>query len=299
MLKLKTTFFGSAMLLCFSFVAKAQTPISGFYPQKNSFTIAMSYSNKSYDKFYRGATLTDTNPANLGEISSSIVSVYGEYGINNWLSAIASFPYISVKSGEGNVDPVHQKSKVSGIQDLSLFLKARLFEKNFDDGGKFSFGGSTGISFPLSNYEGNGILSVGNKATAIDGLVVAQYTTKFNLFAELQSGYSIRSNSDFTIPNALLYSVKLGYYNEWIYAHAKLGIQDATSGYDIGSAEFGANGGPLALSQTEVDYTNFSFDVYVPVFKHNFGVSAGYGFNLDGRNFGNERGFSLGLVYKN
>lgn len=299
MFSLKKPFLGIAMLFCCPFFVNAQTPVTGFYPEKNSFTVALSYSNKSYDQFYRGETLTASNPANLGAINSTILGIYGEYGINNWLSAVASVPYISVESEAGTLDPVHQKSKQSGIQDLSLFLKARLFEHHFEGGSKFSLGAASGISFPLSNYEGNGIISIGNKATAFDGIAIAQFTTQINLFAEVQTGVSLRSNSDFSVPNALLHSVKLGYYNSWIYAHAKLGIQNSTSGYDIGSAEFGANGGPTALSQTEVDYTNLSFDVYVPVYQQQFGISAGYGLNLDGRNFGNERGFSIGLVYKN
>ncbi|CAL2080511.1 transporter [Tenacibaculum sp. 190524A02b] len=299
MLKSKSTIYGVAMSLCFPLFTKAQTLVNGFYPQKNKLTIATSYAYKTSDRFYRGTTLTEGNPANLGEISSSIFSVYADYGINDWLSAVVSLPYISLKSEEGTVDPVHKKSEVSGLQDVSLFMKARVLNKNFDEGSKLSIGTAAGISFPMSNYEGNGILSIGNKATTFDGVVVMQYTMPFNLFFEGQTGYSIRSNSDFKIPNALLYSLKLGYYNEWIYAHAKLGGQDSTSGYDIGSAEFGANGGPVALSQTQVDYTTLHFDVYVPVYKQSFGVSAGYGFAIDGRNFSKEKAFSIGLVYKN
>lgn len=287
------------MSLCFPLFTKAQTLVNGFYPQKNKFTVATSYAYKTSDRFYRGTTLTEGNPAKLGEISSSIFSVYADYGINNWLSAVVSLPYISLKSEEGTVDPVHKKSEVSGLQDLSLFMKARVLNKNFDEGSKLSIGTAAGISFPMSDYEGNGILSIGNKATTFDGIAVIQYTTPFNLFFEGQTGYSIRSNTDFKIPNALLYSLKIGYYNEWIYAHAKLGAQDSTSGYDIGSAEFDANGKAKALSQTEVDYTNLHFDVYVPVYKQNFGVSAGYGFAIDGRNFSKEKAFSIGLVYKN
>lgn len=299
MLTLKKTYLGIAMILFLPTYLLAQSPITGFYPEKNKFTVAVSYLSKSYDKFYVGEELSEGNPANLGDISSSIVGVYAEYGINDWLSAVATVPYVSIKSDAGNTDPVHGESKQSGIQDLSLFLKARLFDEHFKDGSKFSLGGAAGLSFPLGDYEGNGILSIGNKATAIDGLVVVQYTTNFNLFAEAQTGYSIRSNSDFEVPNALLYSFKLGYYNQWFYTHAKLGFQDSTSGYDIGTPEFGTNGGLNALSQTEVDYTNLSFDVYVPVYKQNVGLTAGYGLNLSGRNFGQERGFSFGIVYKN
>ncbi len=299
MLNYRGFFTGIAMLFLVPSLLYSQTYVSGFFPKEKELTLAVGYTHKSYDRFYRGETLTDGNPANLGEISSSIIGIYGEYGINSWLSAMVSVPYISIKSGTGNPDPVHNENEQSGLQDLSLALKARVLEKVFEDNSKLSIGGATGLTFPVSSYEGNGILSIGNKATAFDGFAVIQYTTNFNFFAEAQTGFSLRNNSDFEIPNALLYSLKIGYYNSWIYTHVKLGVQDSTSGYDIGSAEFGANGGPAALSQTEVDYTNLNFDVYVPIHKHNFGVSVGYGINLDGRNFYDENAFSIGLVYKN
>jgi len=84
----------------------AQTEVSGFYPEKNALTIAPSYSYKNYDRFYSGTTLTDGNPAGLGAISSNIVNLYGEYGITDWLSSSINLPYISVRSENGEPDPV-------------------------------------------------------------------------------------------------------------------------------------------------------------------------------------------------
>lgn len=279
-------------------IANAQTPVSGFYPQKNELTVAPSYSYKNSDQFYRGATLNDGVPADLGEISSSIVNLYGEYGILDWLSATITLPYISVQSETGNPDPIQNTNQVEGVQDLGMFMKARAFEKNFDDSSRFSLGGAAGVSLPVGDYEGAGVLSLGNQSTSVDGNAMVQYTTNFKLFTEVQAGYSMRSSSDFEIPNALLYSVKVGYYNDWIYAHAQVGIQNSLSGLDIGTPEFAEAGGAAALPETEVDYTNLSFDVYTPIYKETLGVSAGYGTTLDGRNFNKESAFTIGLVYK-
>ncbi|WP_075341426.1 hypothetical protein [Tenacibaculum agarivorans] len=287
------------LCLCFSIYTFSQTPVSGFYPKKNSLTVATSFTYKGYDKFYRGTTLTETTPANMGEITSSIFGLYSEYGINNWLSASLSLPYIDIQNANNTPDPVHQESQQNGVQNLGLYVKARVFKKDFSNGSNITLGGATGIDFPTNQYVGNAILTIGNRATSFDNMFIAQYTTNFNLFTELETGYSIRTNSDFDIPNAVLYSFKLGYYNEWIYTHAKIGVQDSVSGYDIGTPEFVANGGPAALSQTQVDYTNLYLDVYAPIYKQKIGVSVGYAMNLDGRNFGNESGFSAGLIYKN
>ncbi|SEL70485.1 hypothetical protein SAMN04487910_3115 [Aquimarina amphilecti] len=283
-------------LMFFSSVS-AQTIINGFFPQKNDFTLASSYSYKSYDNFFRGSDQTNSNPMNMGEISSTVISVYGEYGILNWLSTTVTLPYISTQNETGVLDPVSQTDEVSGVQDLSLFLKAKVLEKNLD-AAKVAIGGAAGVSVPVGGYEEAGILSLGNGATAVDGCGFIQLSTPSNLFVELQAAYSLRNNSDFEIPNATLFSAKLGYYNKWFYAHAKVGTQNSLDGLDIGTPEFAAAGGAQALPETEVDYTNFYFNLYVPIYKQSIGISSGYTTNMSGKNYDRASGFSLGLVYK-
>ena len=233
----------------------------------------------------------------MGEISSYIYSLYGEYGILDWLSASATAPYISVENETGALDPIHGVSKVEGIQDLNLFLKARVLDKKFENNAKLALGGATGISVPIGGYDAAGIISLGNGATAFDGCGFIQYTTAANLFLELQAVYSLKSSSDFDIPNALVYSAKLGYFNDWFYAHAKIGVQNSLSGFDIGSQEFIDAGRAAALPEAEVDFANVYFDIYVPIFKKSLGISSGYAINMDGRNYNKESAFSVGLVY--
>ncbi|WP_299260064.1 hypothetical protein [uncultured Aquimarina sp.] len=290
----------TTVIYCLTFFSSvsAQTIINGFFPKKKDFTLASSYSYKSYDNFFRGTTTTDANPAGMGEISSSVVSVYGEYGMLDWLSTSITLPYISMKNETGALDPVSQTNEVSGVQDLSVFLKAKVLEKNLRNSAKISIGGAAGVSVPVGGYEEAGILSLGNGATAIDGCGFIQVNASSNLFIELQAAYSLRNNSDFEIPNATLFSAKLGYYNKWFYAHAKVGSQNSLNGLDIGTPEFGAAGGAAALPETEVDFTNFYFDLYVPIYKQSIGISSGYTANMSGRNYDRASGFSVGLVYK-
>ncbi len=275
----------------------AQTIINGFFPKKNELTIATSYASKSYDNFYRGESLTPGNPANMGEISSSIYSLYGEYGILNWLSASTTAPYISIENETGALDPIQNVSQVEGLQDLNVFLKARVLDKQFENNSKITLGGATGITVPIGGYEAAGILSLGSGATVVDGCGFVQFTTASNLFLELQAVYSLKNSADFDVPNAFMYSAKLGYYNDLFYAHAKIGVQNSLSGFDIGSQEFMNAGGPAALPETEVDYANVYFDIYVPLYKKTLGISSGYALNMEGQNYNKESGFSFGLVY--
>jgi len=288
------------LILCFVSLSSltAQTIINGFFPKKKEFTVASSYSYKSYDNFFRGSELTKSNPMNMGDISSSIVNVYGEYGILNWLSTTVTVPYVTVQNEAGVLDPVSQTSEVSGVQDISMFFKAKVLDTKINNASKISIGGAAGVSTPIGGYEEAGILSIGNGATAIDGCGFIQINASNNLFVELQAAYSLRNNADFDIPNATLFSAKLGYYNKWFYAHAKIGTQNSLDGLDIGTPEFAEAGGARALPETEVDYTNFYFDLYVPVYKQSIGISSGYTTNMSGRNYNRASGFSLGLVYK-
>jgi len=276
----------------------AQTLLNGFFPKKKELTVASSYSYKSFDDFYRGTSTAVPNPMNMGEISSSVISIYGEYGVLDWLSTTVTMPYISTQNESGALDPVLGVNQVEGVQDLSLFLKAKILNRTFSNTSKLSFGGATGVTLPVGGYEEAGVLSLGNGATAYEGCGFVQFTAPSNVFIELQAGYSLRNNSDFEIPDAVIYSAKLGYYNKWIYTHAKVGVQNSLSGFDIGSQEFVNAGGPNALPETRVNYTNLYLDVYVPIYKQNFGVSSGYAVNMDGRNYNRASSFSLGLVYK-
>jgi len=295
--KSKKTSLAVLLLFWISSSLSAQTEVSGFYPEKNELTIAPSYSYKNYDRFYMGSTLTDGNPAGLGEISSYIVNLYGEYSVTNWLSASVNLPYISVQSETGEPDPVLGKSTIDGIQDLSVFVKAKIAETKFKKAGKIEYGVATGASFPIGNYEGAGVLSLGNNANTFNVNAVAQFTSAINIFTEIQAGYSLKENSDFDVPNAVVYGVKVGYFHRFFYTHVQLAIQDSMDGLDIGTPEFAEAGGPSALPETEVDFTNLNVNLFFPVFKDLIGVSTAFNQNLDGRNFSKESSFTFGLVY--
>lgn len=288
-----------AFLWSIGFIAgsHAQTVVNGFYPSQNDLTVAVSYGYKSYERFFIGNTLGDGNPAMLGDINSSIYNLYGEYGITDWLSATLTLPYITVESEAGNPDPVQNESKVSGIQDLAVYLKAKALEANFSGGSRISMGGAISYSLPVGGYEGGGVLSLGNEANNLSAVGIVQITTSYNLFTEFQGGYSLRNSSDFDIPNATIFSGKLGYFNDYFYVDTKIGIQNSQSGLDIGTPEFGEAGAAAVLPETNVDYTELSFNLYVPFYKNMLGASASYATTLEGRNYNDASGFSIGLVY--
>ncbi len=295
--KNKLKIFAAAICLTFGMTTQAQTVVNGFFPKQKDLTVAISSGFKSNSDFYRGRELFGGNPGNLNDIETSVIGLYAEYGITDWLSATATLPYITVKSADGEPGPLVPSGKAEGLQDLGLYLKGKIYEKQGGNGAAFKFGSAISYSFPISDYEGGGVLSIGNQANNFSGTLITQYMLPFGLFAEVQGGYSFRSSSDFDIPNATIFTGKLGYCNKYFYVDTVLGVQNSQSGIDIGTPEFEAAGGPSHLPETDVDYTELSFNAYVPFYKNMFGASAGYTTTLTGRNFNDASGFSLGLVY--
>ncbi len=289
------------LFICFFFIcsttALSQININTFYPNEGDLTFAASYTSKKSDTFYKGADVIVSNPASFGEISSTIYSLYAKYGINDSYSIVATLPYITSENENGKLDPVKKVSKIDGIQDFSLFFKAKITELENRNGSKFTVGASAGIEMPVGGYDEGGILALGNGATTFNGFALLQYVFPSNIFSEAIAGYSAKQNSRFNVPNALLYKLKLGYLNDHIYFHFSYTFQNSTSGIDIGSKEFGEAGGAFALAETRVNCENLEIGLYVPLYEKKLGVSAGFSEIVNGRNKANNTSFSIGLVY--
>ena len=286
------TFF---LITVFSYTAIGQSTFDVFFPKKGESSLALGFTSKSYDKFYRGTTLTDGNPADFGNINSRIFSIYGTYSLSDQMTAIVNLPFISVENENGVPDPVQAVTQVNALQDLSLGIKRKLWDKKLNTS-LITAGAGAVWRFPVGKYEEAGILSVGNGAFSIEGIAMLQYQIQGGFFAELQGGYSLRRNKNFDTPNAFIGEFKVGFAHSLFYLGTSIGLQNSVSSFDIGSEEFGMRGGPASLPETEVDYTVLNINGYLPIGKSGVGITAGYGKVLDGRNAGAESYITAGIV---
>lgn len=274
----------------------AQADVSAFFPEKNELSIAPSYTYKISERFFRGIPLNPGNPLGVGDIRSYIVNIYAEYGITDRISANLSIPYIWLEGDVLESNELVPITEVDDFQDLSLEIKGKIFGTDVDGIGNISLGAVAGITTPLSDYEGSGVISIGNATTTYNGGLIAQYITPQNIFLALKGGYSYRDTNDAGVPNATVWAAKLGYFNDFLYLDTQLSHQNSLDGIDIGTPEFAAAGGPAALQQTENDFMLWSFSLFVPIYE-SIGITSSYVNTIDGRNFGKEKGFSIGLVY--
>ena len=133
--------FAGLLIILSASVVSAQTDMDAIMMEKNAFCVGPMYSYSSWKNYWEG-TLKREN-LNLGKVSTQMFGLMGNYGITRKLNALFSVPYVKTKASAGTLHGM------DGIQDLSLFLKWKPFEKKLGDG-KLSLFGIAGVSFPLS-----------------------------------------------------------------------------------------------------------------------------------------------------
>lgn len=268
--------------LLFIDTANSQSLADCFMKGKGNGSLVLSYSREQYDEFYFGTERMDAPPPFGGEITTQSVSLYGIYGLTDNMDIIVNLPFIAAQGA--NEEPDAPNQDVDGLQDIAVFLKWRpLYVET--ESGNFSFLGAAGIATPLSDYEADAVLSIGNRSTRVDGRLMTQYFMNNGLFIDLQAGYSIRSNN---VPNATVFAGKIGYAGKNFYVDvwSETQISDSDAP-DIGEAPF---------NETRVNYTQVGISGYVPITSA-LGVSVGVGRFVSGRNVGLSTRVSGGLVY--
>ncbi|WP_304066363.1 hypothetical protein [Pedobacter glucosidilyticus] len=266
----------------------AQTPLSGFMQGKKGGNISFSLNHENYSEVYLIPEKIDGVPV-FNSVSVNSFNIYGSYGFTDKLDLIVNLPFVrTVGSGNQEVlnDLGFQNSR-EGAQDISAFLKYELAKK-----GNLSLQGSLGVTTPISDYNVNeglqSIIAIGNRATTFNAVALAHYKLSSGFFVTGQAGYSLRSTE---VPDAVLSQLKLGWAKKRFYADAYLANQTSTGGVDI--LRPGFNG---FFPATQVNYTRIGANVYAPL-DGNFGINAGGGTTIGGRNLGKADFFSFGFVY--
>lgn len=231
-----------AIVCCFGIVytGQAQTDIDAIMMEKNAFCVGPMYSYSSWKEYWEGTLKRDNE--NLGKVSTQMYSVMGNYGITRKLNALFSVPYVKTKASAGTLHGM------DGIQDLSLFLKWRPFQKKLGDG-KLSLFGIAGLSFPLSNYTADFLpLSIGLESKTASARIMADYQ-QGNLFATGSATYVLRDNikidrnsyyttelhlsNEVEMPDAANFNFRAGFRNHRLIAEAVVNNWTTLGGFDI------------------------------------------------------------------
>jgi hypothetical protein len=276
----------------------AQTDMDGIMMDKKYFCVGAAYGKNIWKNYWEGTLKRDN--LNLGIVSSSSVTIMGNYGITSKLNAIFVIPYIKTNASAG------QLKGQQGIQDLSTFVKWVAYEKKNK---KATLKGIViaGVSTPLTNYTPDLMpLSIGMKSKTANIRGMVDYQNN-NWFGTLSGTYSYRGNVK--LDRNTYYTTRL-YYTDIVEMpnasniNVRVGYRDATWIIEAIANRWITNGGfditrnNMPFVSNKMNATTLGLHVrYNTKFLKNLLFVGDAITTIDGRNTGQTSGYSVGAFY--
>lgn len=243
--------------------------ITGFMPARGGGDMGFSFTSEGYDEFWVGETAV-SDPG-VGEVDITSLSLWFDWGFTENLALVGNVAQVDADSdGLGGFAD-------SGLQDLSLLLKYR-----FLSSGPHSLLGAAGVRTPLSDYEANLPVDLGDGTTDALARLVYLFNNGPFYFSQ-QVGYDLRGDD---APDGLPLYTEIGFTTgalTWIGFYSQL---TADGGTDIGDPGF-------TFPSNKDEHSRAGAKLYARL-GGRWGFSV-LGFTtLSGRNSGETQGFSLG-----
>lgn len=275
-----------------------QTEIDGLMMDKNYFCVGLTAGKSSWKNYWEGTLKRDN--LNLGTVSSSNISINGNYGITNNLGVIFTLPYIKTNASAG------QLAGQKGIQDLSVYLKwvglTKQFRKSILSG--ILVGGA---SVPLGTYTPDLLpLSIGTQSKTLSlramvdfqhgnwfGTASGTYIYRGNVKLDRYSYYttSLQYSNTVQMPNASNINIRAGYRSEvWII--------EAIANQWITNGGFDITRNNMPFASNKMNATTIGLHVkYETNFLDGLSFVADGITTIAGRNVGQSSGLTLGAFY--
>ena len=249
--------------------------LTGFMPPAGSGVVASSYTDESYDEFWRGETLV--SEPSLGKITTRSAALWLSWGLTDRWSLVFDLANVDTEAG----GPAGLED--SGLQNASALLTARLWSQSRGDR-EHSIVAAAGIRAPLASYEANAPVARGDETT--DGLLRLVYLLRLgDFYWSQQLGFELRGRD---APDCWPVFTEIGYGKgrfTWIVSYTRMLTEDGT---DIGDPGF-----TFPSNREELERVGAKVVVELDSRWSAFGG----GFTtLSGRNSGDADGFSLGIL---
>lgn len=282
-------------------LTRAQTPNDGLMMGKRMICNVLTSSHSSWDHYWEG-TLKRDNP-NIGTFTARNVMFMSAYGITDRVNVIVGLPYVWTSSTGGHM------AGQRGLQDLSLFLKGRLFRLE-TSALKFSAFAVGGVSAPVSNYVPDMLpFSIGLGAKTASARAVLNANVK-GFYLTMATGYTGRSRitidrdayqafgrvwetNQVPVPNLVDLSGRLGFVNKHFQVEGFVENMTSQSGDDIRRQD-------APFPTNKMDMTSAGAMAKVHFFTKSgafFTVLGQYSRVLAGRNVGEATTYTLGVQH--
>jgi hypothetical protein len=277
---------------------RAQTDIDAIMMEKNAFCVGPMYSYSSWKNYWEGTLKRDNE--NLGKVSTQMFGVMGNYGVSRKLNVLFGVPYVKTKASAGTLHGMQ------GIQDLSLFVKWKAYEKKLGDG-RLTLIGIGGLSAPVSNYTPDFLpLSIGLHSKTASARLMADYQLR-NLFVTGSATYVLRDNikidrtsyyttelhytNEVEMPDAANFNFRAGFRNQRLIAEAVLNNWTTLGGFDITR-----NNMPFPSNKMNATSIGANFKYLLPSIPQ-LSIVAGGNTTIAGRNMGQATNFYGSFFY--
>lgn len=280
------------------FVAFSQTDQDALMMEPKKLCIAALYTTNSWTNYWEGNFKRDN--ANIGNLSSQAAMVMLSYGLNKNINIMASVPYIATKASAGTL------SGLSGMQDISLFIKWKPLVKSF---GKqklslFTVGGYTAptndynIDFtPVAIGNGSKVLSLRTtfdiERNKIFATISGAFMHRSNVFIDRSAYFTTQqiNSNEVQMPNLANFQFRSGYRTKEIIAELFLDNSSTIGGFDIRKNDM-----PFVSNKMNRTVSGLELKYY-PSKIANLGIIANAWHTLAGRNVGQATGYSTGISY--
>ncbi|MDE3142835.1 MAG: hypothetical protein KGL19_01690 [Bacteroidota bacterium] len=288
----------SALLFVIHLTSSAQTDQDAIMMSKNNLCSGLMYGHSSWTNYWEGTFKRD-NP-NLGTVSTSMLSVMGNYGINRRLNIIFALPYVQTKATQGTLHGM------KGIQDISAWIKWMPIEKDFKKG-TVSLYVLGGTSIPTSNYVADFLpLSIGLHSKTLSGRIILDYQ-RGAFFATGSATYTYRSNvtidrtsyytttlilsNQVQMPDVMGENFRIGYRSNYLIAEAVVSNMTTLSGFDIRKNDM-----PFLSNKMNATTAGINFKYTLKKLSA-LAITGGADYTVAGRNVGQSTNLNIGAFY--
>lgn len=285
------------ILISTGYAGMAQMPGDGLMMYKGEFCSMLQYQHLDWSQYWEGSRLRDNQ--NIGTFTRQSVMWMSNYGWSDRLNVMAALPWVHTGSSASYL------SGQSGLQDVSLWVKGKLWEKQR---GSHTWRGmlTAGGSVPVSRYAVDFMpFSIGfhNVSASIRGIVHYQHERWG--YSTLQAGYTRQGRAHLD-RNAYIYNHQL-YYGNTVFVPDmadmtfRLGqLRNrwqaeifADMSYALQGDDIRYNEAPFLTNKT----ARCAVGLWGKYWWGPFAVSAGGDYVISGRNMGKSQTWQVALFY--
>lgn len=278
-----------------------QTIDDGVMMAKHALFTGNLYTHDSWDHYWEGALKRDNG--NIGTLTTQTNSWFANYGVTGRLNVLASVPYVWTNASQGVL------RGMSGMQDLTLAGKYRLFERGSTPIGTLRGIGIVAAGIPLTDYTPDFYpLSIGSQSRRVSGRFTLNLQAASGLYLNGSTAYTWRAHvtldrpyyftdgqlfmtDEVDMPGVFDYVVSGGYVKRGLMATVSLSQQRTNGGGDIRRQD-------MPFVSNRMNFTRVGGMLMYPVPKvPPLAFEFSFAHTLDGRNVGQATTFTAGLAY--